>query len=254
MKRTGKRLAALTVAVCLFVSIGVASTSFAQILWVASVDPQMGVLPVYTEPSANSAMVGSLQRCARVILTGLEKDSFVEISQPIAGWTPANLLSEYSCSQGYTVPVEPAVIGSGPIGAVYGAWHGRHRHHFNHRRHGHHPGHHVRHNPGGRHPGGHNPGGQHFGHWYHLGGHHARPLARTTTEEQWETSVTLGSHKQSGKGGFGHFMLLSGYICSRAIADPAQAPLFSLTPFEQNGLHDCYVGNSVFREGGRLTP
>ena len=51
MKRTGKRLAVLTVAICLLVSIGVASKSFAQILWVASVDSQTGLLPVYAEPS-----------------------------------------------------------------------------------------------------------------------------------------------------------------------------------------------------------
>ena len=110
MKRMGKRLAVLTVAVCLFVSTGVANKSFGQILWVASVDAQMGVLPVYAEPTANSAMVGSLQRCTRVILTGLEKDSFVEISQPIAGWAPANLLGEYSCSQGSVAAVEPTVV------------------------------------------------------------------------------------------------------------------------------------------------
>ena len=73
MKRTGKRLAVMTVAICLLVSIGVASTSFAQILWVASVDPQTGLLPVYAEPSESSALVGSLQRCTRVILTGQSK-------------------------------------------------------------------------------------------------------------------------------------------------------------------------------------
>ena len=128
MKRTGKGLVALTVAVCLFVSIGVASKSFAQILWVASVDARMGVLPVYAEPTENSAMVGSLQRCNRVILTGLEKDSFVEISQPIAGWAPANLLGENSCSQGYVTPVEPTVIGSAPVGVTYGPYF-HHRHH-----------------------------------------------------------------------------------------------------------------------------
>jgi hypothetical protein len=164
MKRMGNRLAVLTVAVCLFVSIGVTNKSFAQILWVASVDAQMGVLPVYAEPTANSAMVGSLQRCDRVILTGLEKDSFVEISQPIAGWAPANLLGEYSCSQGSVVPVEPTEIVSAPIGVAYGPYF-HHRHHWRHR---HHHRHHFGHHPGGHHP------RHHVGHHR---GHHSGHLA-----------------------------------------------------------------------------
>jgi hypothetical protein len=170
MKKTGKGLAALTVAVCLLVSIGVANTSFGQILWVASVDPQMGVLPVYAQPTTNSAMVGSLQRCVRVILTGLEKDSWVEISDPISGWVQADLLSEYSCAP---VSVEPTVIEPAPIGVAYGTWHGRHRHHFHDRHNRHHSRDHVRHRGG--HHGGHNPGGHQGGHRAgHQGGQHAR--------------------------------------------------------------------------------
>ena len=70
MEKTWKRLAVLTVAVCLFMGIGVASKSFAQTLWVAGVDSQLGYLPVYIQPTGNSKTIGSLEPCTEVTLTG----------------------------------------------------------------------------------------------------------------------------------------------------------------------------------------
>lgn len=120
MKRTGTGLVVVTVAVCMLLSVGVASKSFAQILWVASVDTRIGYLPVYAEPTENSSIVGSLQRCTRVLLTGAGKGPLVEISQPMQGWVQADLLGENSCSAGYVEPEEPTVIGTAPVGRIYG--------------------------------------------------------------------------------------------------------------------------------------
>ncbi|MGO9117446.1 MAG: hypothetical protein ACLQPD_07500 [Desulfomonilaceae bacterium] len=154
MKRTGTGLVVVTVAVCMLLSVGVASKSFAQILWVASIDARMGYLPVYAEPSENSSIVGSLQRCTRVLLTGAGKGPLVEISQPMQGWVQADLLGENSCSAGYVEPEEPTVIGTAPVGRIYGPY-------FHHRHHRHHYKHHFAH-----HHGGHLAAGHH--------GHHSR--------------------------------------------------------------------------------
>lgn len=133
MKRTVKKLALLTIAVCLVLSIGEMSKSRAfagSMAWVASVDSQTRSLPVYAEPSDNSAIVGSLQRCTKLALTGNEQDSWVEISQPMTGWVKSNLLSLDAtlCSQRsvQSYRAEPSVsvqsYGAEPnvSGAAYG--------------------------------------------------------------------------------------------------------------------------------------
>ena len=116
MKRTVKKLAVLTIAACLVVSICAMSKNSAfagSMAWVASVDPQMGALPVYAEASDNSGIVGSLQRCNKVDLTGNEQGSWVEISQPMTGWVQSNLLSQNAllCSQRSAQPsqTQPSV-------------------------------------------------------------------------------------------------------------------------------------------------
>ncbi len=149
-------------AACILLSTGLASTSFAEILWVASIDSRLGYLPVYAEATDRSPIVGSLQRCTRVVLTGAGNGPWVEISTPMQGWVDSNLLSENSCSTGYVEPGETTVIGTTPIGTTY-VPHWRHRHHRPH---------HVVHHRGGHHPGGHHPGGHHPG-GHHPGGHHA---------------------------------------------------------------------------------
>ncbi len=111
MKRTVKKLTVLTIAACLLVSICAMSKNSAfagSMAWVASVDPQMGGLPVYAEASENAGLVGSLPRCAQVALTGNEQASLVEISQPMAGWVQSNLLSQNAllCSQRSVQPVQ----------------------------------------------------------------------------------------------------------------------------------------------------
>jgi hypothetical protein len=84
-----------------------------SLAWVASVDPQMGALAVYAEASDNSGIVGSLQRCNKVDLTGNEQGSWVEISQPMTGWVQSNLLSQNAllCSQRSAQPsqTQPSV-------------------------------------------------------------------------------------------------------------------------------------------------
>lgn len=170
MKRTGTRLVVAALAVCLLLSVGVAGKSFAQTLWVASIDTRFGYLPVYAEPSENSSIIASLQRCNRVLLTGAGQGPLVEISQPMQGWVQADLLGANSCSVGYVEPSVPAVIGTAPVGVTYGPYFHRRHHRPHHRHHiAHHPGHH----PGGHHPGGHHPGGGgHHGGGSHHGGHH----------------------------------------------------------------------------------
>ncbi len=112
MKRTLKTLAVLTIAACLILNIGEVSKRCAfagSMAWVASIDPQIGALPVYSQGSANSGIVGSLPRCTQVALTGAEQGSWVEISQPVAGWVQSNLLSQNAlfCSQRATEPIQP---------------------------------------------------------------------------------------------------------------------------------------------------
>ena len=154
MKRTGTKLVVAALAVCLLLSVGVASKSFAQTLWVASIDTRFGYLPVYAEPTENSSIIASLQRCTRVLLTGAGKGPLVEISQPMQGWVQADLLGQNSCSVGYVEPEEPVVIGTAPVGVTYGPYfHRRHHrphhgHHFAHHHPGHHPGHHTGHHAG----------------------------------------------------------------------------------------------------------
>ena len=133
MKRTVKKLALLTIAVCLVLSIGEMSKSRAfagSMAWVASVDSQTRSLPVYAEASDNSGIVGSLQRCAKVDLTGNEQDSWVEISQPMTGWVKSNLLSldatlcSQRSAQSYraepSVSVQSYVSEPNVSGAAYG--------------------------------------------------------------------------------------------------------------------------------------
>lgn len=102
-----KEFAVLAISLSIVISIGETNRSLAAsinsgvIAWVASVDSQKGVLPVYAEASEDSAMIGSLKRCTKVALTGNEKDSWVELSEPVVGWVDSNLLSMNSavCSE-----------------------------------------------------------------------------------------------------------------------------------------------------------
>ncbi len=79
MKRTVKKLALLAIVACLALGIGEVRRSCAfagSMAWVAGVDSQTGLLPVFAGPSDESVIVGSLHRCTKVTLTGNEQDSW----------------------------------------------------------------------------------------------------------------------------------------------------------------------------------